>query len=316
VPLRAELGYRAVVAQTVIFAAGSPRSAGPLPFLTRVSASRFVLCWPESAGLSACLLDSAPVAESRQRPGGRRLGWIIFWMLSGVAVVALAGGVAMVLLTARTFSEPSTSMENTVRLGDVVVVARTTQVRRGDVIIDRQTSPATGYYLRRVIGLPGDHVACCDARGRVTVNGKPLRESYLYPGDAPSEVRFKTTVPKGDLWLLGDHRSVSYDSRELGPLHVHVVGRVFLVLGGGHSTFLRTPQTFVADGLAPADHRTPPALAGAEVSSLALVLLVALTAIGIACYATGRRRQRGKGEPPPAGLHWTATPPPGSPFGG
>ena len=69
-------------------------------------------------------------------------------------------------------------------------------------------------YIKRVIGLPGDHVACCNASGQITVNGVPLSEqSYLYPGNQPSAQLFNITVPPGRLWVMGDHRAVSYDSR-------------------------------------------------------------------------------------------------------
>ncbi len=201
-------------------------------------------------------------------------------------------------------------MANTVRPGDVVVVAHTTQVRRGDVLVVQQTVPTPGNYLKRVIGLPGDHVACCDARGRITVNGKPLDELYLYPGDAPSEVRFKVTVPKGHLWLLGDHRRVSYDSRGLGPLTVRVAGRAVLVLRGGHPFLLQTPQTFVADGLAPASEGTPPALIGAAAAILAWLLLIALVIIGVVCYVIGRIHRHRKRDRSSAAIYQPAMRPP------
>jgi signal peptidase I len=92
--------------------------------------------------------------------------------------------------------------------------------------------------IKRVIGLPGDKVACCDAQGRVTVNSVPLTEqSYLYPGDAPSEIRFNIVVPPGRLWVMGDHRLISDDSRNhLGepgggtiPENA-VIGRAFVII--------------------------------------------------------------------------------------
>jgi signal peptidase I len=235
---------------------------------------------------------------------------VIYWVLLGMAVVAGVGGVLTVHLTGGAFPDSSTSMENTIRPGDLVIASHTAQVHRGDVIAEQQTVPAPGTYLRRVIGLPGDQVACCDARGRITVNGKPLDESYLYPGDAPSQVQFKVIVPKGHLWLLGDHRSIAYDSRALGPLVVHVVGRVVLVLGPGSSAFLGPPKTFVADGLAPADEGTSPALAGATVSLLAFPLLIALVIIGVARLIIGRIRRRRKRNLPSAATSEPATPPP------
>jgi signal peptidase I len=93
-------------------------------------------------------------------------------------------------------------------------------------------------YIKRVIGVPGDHVACCNRQGQVTVNGVPLSErSYLYPGDTPSEQRFSIVVPSGRLWVMGDHRSVSWDSRghmsDPGNGSIpenHVVGRAFVIV--------------------------------------------------------------------------------------
>ena len=70
-------------------------------------------------------------------------------------------------------------------------------------------------YVKRVIGLPGDRVVCCDAAGRLTVNGQQVAEPYLYPGDTPSDSKFSIEVPAGRLWLMGDHRSKSADSRSL-----------------------------------------------------------------------------------------------------
>jgi signal peptidase I len=108
-------------------------------------------------------------------------------------------------------------------------------------------------YIKRVIGLPGDHVACCDAQGRLTVNGIPLNEQlYLYPQNPPSESRFSITVPPGRLWVMGDHRDVSYDSRgHIGdpgggtvPENA-VVGRAFVVIWPLNNwRILNIPATF------------------------------------------------------------------------
>jgi signal peptidase I len=71
-----------------------------------------------------------------------------------------------------------------------------------------------GHLIKRLIGMPGDKVACCDSKGRLLVNGQPLDEtSYLYPGDAPSQMEFQVTVPAGRIFVMGDHRSASGDSR-------------------------------------------------------------------------------------------------------
>ena len=186
-------------------------------------------------------------------------------MLAGLCVVALIGGAARVVTTTGKFSVPGTSMENTIMPGDIVLADRTAPVHRGDVIVEEQPSDGSSLYILRVIGLPGDHVACCDAKGRLTVNGKALDETYLYPGDAPSRypvnapssALFIVTVPAGKFWLMGDHRSRARDSRTEGALAVRVVGRVFLIERSGHAILLRTPQAFTASGLAPASEPTP-----------------------------------------------------------
>lgn len=181
-----------------------------------------------------------------------------------------------------------------------MLVDRTAQVHRGDVIVEQQpsTGDLSGYHIRRVIGLPGDHVDCCNPHGGITVNGNPLDESYLYPSDAPSLIPFRITVPAGKLWLMGDHRSLSLDSRAKGPLAVQVAGRVILVWRSRHVIFLHTPRTFIVDGLAPASSPVPAAFIGVWVFILAFVLLVALIIFGIVRYAM--RVQSRSSQPYPA----------------
>jgi signal peptidase I len=104
------------------------------------------------------------------------------------------------------------------------------------VLSDIGLASSQTYYIKRVIGLPGDHVACC-TDDKVTVNGVPLSESsYVYPGD-PASFQFKATVPPGDLWVMGDHRADSDDSRYHtgspggGAIPENqVVGRAFLII--------------------------------------------------------------------------------------
>jgi signal peptidase I len=142
-----------------------------------------------------------------------------------VAVVVVVTSLVRSFVVAP-FSIPSGSMEQTLQVGDRILVDRLSyrfhDVRRGDIVVFDGTEafgrlgngPGETDYVKRVIGLPGDHVVCCDEHGRITVNGTPLAETrYLYPGDDPSELKFDEIVPAGRLWLMGDHRSDSLDSR-------------------------------------------------------------------------------------------------------
>jgi signal peptidase I len=113
-------------------------------------------------------------------------------------------------------------------------------------------------YIKRVIGTPGDHVVCCNAQGLVTVNGVPLHESsYLYPGAEPSAIRFNIVVPPGRLWVMGDNRAVSDDSRlrMSDPGHGtipenEVIGRAFVIVWPpGQWKFLPIPSTFNQPGI-------------------------------------------------------------------
>jgi signal peptidase I len=180
-----------------------------------------------------------------------------FWReLPVLIVVALVIALVIKTFVVQAFYIPSSSMEDTLLIGDKVLVNKVVfhvrPIHVGDIIVfdgagswdpvpspSRPssnpivrlyhatllpllrsigglfgTAPGQTDYIKRVIGVPGDHVACCNAAGQVTINGVALQEgSYLYPGSAPSEIRFHDTVPAGRLWVMGDNRLVSDDSR-------------------------------------------------------------------------------------------------------
>jgi len=113
--------------------------------------------------------------------------------------------------------------------------------------------PTGGHLVKRVIGVGGDHVVCCDKAGRVTVNGVPLSErSYIMRGASPSERPFDVRVPKGRLWVMGDNRPNSEDSRYHQDLpgggtvpEKDVVGKVWAIVWPfGRAHRLSEPSTF------------------------------------------------------------------------
>ncbi|MFF5363944.1 signal peptidase I [Streptomyces scabiei] len=157
------------------------------------------------------------------------------------------------------FQIPSSSMADSLRIGDRVLVNKLayrfgSDPQRGDVVV----FDGTGYfgnadYVKRVVGVGGDRVVCCDQEGRLEVNGRWVDESsFLYPGDSPSNVPFDVVVPEGRLFLLGDHRSDSSDSRDrLGapgggmvPLDA-VIGRAdWIAWPAGHRARLGRPDAY------------------------------------------------------------------------
>jgi signal peptidase I len=125
------------------------------------------------------------------------------------------GGFATGAVLYRAYSVPTQSMAPTIQPGDRLLAERIdgSAVRRGDVVIFQD--PAWGGLpeVKRVIGVGGDHIVCCTAAGRLTVDGKPITEPYLKGKGPASFSKFSATVPAGHLFLAGDNRDVSADSR-------------------------------------------------------------------------------------------------------
>jgi signal peptidase I len=153
------------------------------------------------------------MTEEKTSPGQKRssLRESVLYVLGGVVLALLVH-----LFLLQSFYIPSESMENTLLVNDRVVVNKLAyrfgEVERGDIVVFKGWNGEDT--IKRVIGIGGDTVKCCDAKNRVTVNGKPLNEeAYLYPGNTPSGDRFEVKVPPGRVWLMGDHRNNSMDSR-------------------------------------------------------------------------------------------------------
>lgn len=242
--------------------------------------------------------------EAAPRESARpNIGRIIFWALMGLAAVLLVVSIAILFVITRVYSVSTPTMEMTVSAGDRVFLAPGSAVRRGDVVVLQvpvSVSGTTAVFVKRVIGLPGDQVACCDARDRVTVDGRPLDESYRYPGDPPSRSTFSARLGPGQIWVMGDRRAISEDSRKWGPVPLRgVLGRVALVNQGFSFTALHTPRTFVTEGLAPADTRANAYTVLALLIAGSVLALLVLALTGITRFMIAQRRSP-QGPPVPS----------------
>ncbi|MBO8188971.1 signal peptidase I [Streptomyces spirodelae] len=137
-------------------------------------------------------------------------------MAVALGSVLFLGGFIWAAVFYKPYTVPTDSMDPTVRSGARVLAERADgdEVRRGDVVVFRDSVWGAVPMVKRVVGVGGDKVACCDRKGRLTVNGKPVDEPYLRTHGSDSQRPFEPTrVPKGKLFLLGDNREASLDSR-------------------------------------------------------------------------------------------------------
>ena len=220
-------------------ASSEPPAADPVPGASGDASSRHTASRPGER-------SAARAAQREGRHGRpRRPVLRLLRETAMIAVVALVLSLVIKTFVAQSFWIPSESMENTLVPGDRVVVSKFTPgpfaLQRGDVVVfhdpdhwlhepnaRRHGVPGAvtsvlqfiGLYpsgdndlIKRVIGLPGDHVVCCNTRGQITVNGVGLSEPYIYPGGGTDQKTFSVTVPSGRVWVMGDNRGDSADSR-------------------------------------------------------------------------------------------------------
>jgi signal peptidase I len=249
--------------------------------------------------------------DDADEPEEERSRWSFLTEMVVLFAVALTIALLIKTFVVQPFFIPSGSMEDTLLIGDKVLVNklvyRVRPISRGDVVVFNGagswlaptstappshnplgrfydatvgplltsvrglfgTAPGQTDYIKRVIGIPGDHVICCNAQGRITVNGIPLHERpYLIPGARPSEGSFNIVVPPGRLWVMGDNRPESADSRlhdcaytytpakcvpydKVGTIpEDKVIGRAFLIVWPpSRFRVLPIPATFEQPGL-------------------------------------------------------------------
>ena len=237
--------------------------------------------------------DEQAERDARQKARESRRAWFLT-ILEFFALAAIAVVVTVIIKTflVQAFYVPSGSMETTLNKDERILVNRLASkpqdIKRGDIIVfsdpDHWLGPNSmpqerpwydigskvletvgvlpadsgEHLVKRVIGMGGDTVECCTAEGLLRINGVPVNERYLDPGIAPSEIEFSVKVPKGQLWVMGDNRSNSRDSRqhqlETGNGFVpatRVVGRAWAVfyplsrihaLADGREVFANVPD--------------------------------------------------------------------------
>lgn len=202
----------------------------------------------------------------------RNRGGLLSFLRDLLIIVVIAFLVSFLLKSflVRSFYIPSQSMQHTLEVNDRILVNQlvpeVVDVQRGDIVVFEdpggwlypkamQSEPSPleqflqtvglaadtshEYVVKRVIGVGGDRVTCCGASGRVEVNGVPIDEPYIVLPEGKSrasEIDFDVTVPEGSVWVLGDNRYASKDSRynqeQPGKGFVpesQIVGRAFLL---------------------------------------------------------------------------------------
>lgn len=173
----------------------------------------------------------------------------VSFLIDLLVIVATALVLSLFIKTflVRSFFIPSGSMETTLQIDDRIMVnelaATFGDLERGDVVVFRDPGGWLGpaneketpfvtqvsdfvlsafgiiapdsdqHLVKRIIGVGGDRVVCCDADGKLTINGVAITEPYIHEGVKPSESEFDVTVPEGSFWMMGDNRSNSADSR-------------------------------------------------------------------------------------------------------
>ncbi|GAA1410851.1 hypothetical protein AUR04nite_35010 [Glutamicibacter uratoxydans] len=185
---------------------------------------------------------SAESAQSPQSRGPLYKTWRFIREIVIIVAIALVLSFVIKTFFFRAYYIPSGSMEQTLQINDRIfaniMVPGPFELERGDVVVFRDDLnwlpplqeepntlestlsfvgilPAAGeqYLVKRIIGMPGDTVECCSADGKLVVNDTSITEPYIYPGNTPSDMEFKVTVPEGKIWVMGDHRAESADSR-------------------------------------------------------------------------------------------------------
>jgi signal peptidase I len=216
---------------------GAPENSAPAP------APQAAAPGPDTA--ASAPVESRASAKAKDKSSGSP---VFAWLKEVATVVVIAVVLSFLIKTFlfRAFFIPSESMVNTLDVDDRIfvnlLVPEPFSLNRGDIVVFRDTKgwlppveeraqgPFTWvqdgltfvgllpdnseqHLVKRVIGLPGDHVVCCDAGGKLTINGTAVDESYVNSAEVPQVRNFDVVVPEGKVWVMGDNRNHSADSR-------------------------------------------------------------------------------------------------------
>jgi signal peptidase I len=276
--------------------------------------------------------------RDRDEERGRRKQMPLWQELPLLLIVAFCLAVLIRTFLLQAFFIPSSSMEDTLLVGDRVLVNKVVydvrDPKRGEIVVFRGppnwtpefSEPDVGFlgklgrtvgdlvgvsrpgekdFIKRVIGVPGDKVKCCDEQGRVQVNGQSLDEPYVLENSDPNlppnpqECRSRRfdeiTVEPGSLWVMGDHRLVSQDSRCQGQVPIdNVIGRAFIIVWPyDRWSGLSTPSTF--DSVPQAVAMPPPTGTAPSTSGGVAVVLPIVGSFAFSArsrrWLPGRRRR-------------------------
>ncbi|WP_030767512.1 signal peptidase I [Streptomyces sp. NRRL F-2664] len=252
-------------------------------------------------------------AIRRGADGRGGLGNVVSGIVVAIGFALFLGGFVWGALVYRPYTVPTDSMMPTVRPGDRLLAQRIDggEVRRGDVVVFTDSTWSDLPMVKRVVGVGGDTVKCCGAGGELTVNGTPLDEPYadtsrpdsglaMPPGQAPPPgTPFEVTVPEGNLFLLGDRRAASLDSRShlqeagQGTVPRSAVSARVDALAWPSMGMLERPRTYAALPGGTSGHGPLRLQVAAVVAGAVLVVLGAAYGPLVRLRGRGRRERAG-----------------------
>ncbi|MER8187429.1 signal peptidase I [Kitasatospora sp. NPDC094015] len=248
---------------------------------------------------------SSVAERTASAPAGTRPRRSVAVVVQGAVIalgfVMLVAGFGLVAVDYRPYRVPSASMSPTIKIGDIVLARKTdgAGVGRGDIVIFKDSVWGDSDMVKRVVAVAGDTVSCCDSRQRLLVNGVPIDEPYVDRGIGSGEA-FSITVPEGRLFVLGDFRTNSIDSRS----HLEIASGTLPasdVQARVAATVLPTSRIAVHQRTTAFDALSGPRAHGpgplqpaayAMVSGVALVLLAAAAGWAVSLVRWTRRRRK------------------------